>query len=333
MNAAKVAKKAALQSQGYYDDETLAQKSMSVISAFDNEQEAIVAKFRSVSSSVNRVIFRAALMVRVESPLPDEIKHSKQRIHSIGSGFFIFEKQTLVAYSEKYDGKAITDLRPMKEDYYFSDPSIPFKEIRWYVDAEAYRFMRGVRFSVLAFPWGSRREAAKKEQYDMLMRKKPSVAPAEQRRIVEALVEAHPSIVGAKSKIATLTKDSIDIERKVTVKQGEKIKLESQIDRLLSQRDSFPAIKRVVLDKQVRDLRAKVAVIAAEISELSERSKQLRSGVGQLNKTIADTRAASHEKYLRRARMLVSSGKSFTADEFQAAMMKRVEKTQENTSS
>lgn len=329
IDTADKVKKAALQSQGYFDDETLAQKSVSVIQSFEKEKDLVQRKFSSVSDQTNRLIFTASIMVRVESPLPNEVKYSKQRVHSIGSGFFIFERQTLVAYREKYDGKALVDLRPMKEDYFFNEPSLPFHEIRWFVSADVYKFMRGVRFSVLAFPWSAKysKEEPKVEV------KSTGLPPAETRRLVESLVESHPSIVSAKSKIAALTKESIDIERKVTVRQSEKIKIQSQIDSLKSKRDSLSAIHRVALDKQVRGLEEKLTPIIAEIAELSARSKQLRSGVAQLTKTSTTIRERTNEKYLRVARLMIASGKPYTQDTFLAGMMKRIEKSQETASS
>ena len=343
MSAADTAKKAALKSQGYFDDETLAQKSMSIISSFDNERLHIRARFDAVDDKVNRITFSAAIMVRVESPLPPEIKQSKQRIHSIGSGFFIFEKQTLVAYREKYDGKALTDLRPMKEDYFFTDTSVPFKEIRWFVPAEVHRFMRGVRFSVLAFPW-SRNEKAKKDHRDERRRQleelrapeilwRQQLPPAETRRIVEALVEAHPTIVGAKSKLATITSESLEVETSVKAKQDDQKKLLDQIESLQKQRENLSAIQRVVLDKQVRGLKESAAAIGVIVKELSERGKQLRANSGQLNRLIAESREKNHEKYLLRARMLIASGEPFTPDTFMAEMRKRIEKSREKSPS
>lgn len=321
MQSVEKAKKAVVASHGIFDDETLAAQSVNVIARFEAERAPLVKKFAAHAMS-KRIVFTASIMVRLENPLPDEVKHAKQRMHNIGSGFFIFERQTLVAYRDGYDNKALDDLRPMKEDYYFTEPSIPFKEIRWFVPAELYKFMRGIRFSAAAFPWTRRDGEGKKPSLAVDI----GIPPHVQRACVESVLATLPAVMAEEAEFAKVQKEIGAHTIAINLLRDRIEKHNKEISALEMRKADASAVDRRLLDSQKKVVAKKVETLNEAVTKREEQRRMVKRTAALLQKRLESVKETSRTMLMHAARQMVASGKKYTDQSFQVGLQARAKK-------
>jgi len=319
--AAAIAKQSAPVTTNLYSNEAaendaLAAKSLIVLSRFEHEKARILAACKPLSNSKSGKTFErfvGAIMVRVEGTIPKEMKMLRVPVHSIGGGFYIFENQVLIAFKNGFYGQKFKDLRPVRDDFYFVEPQIGAKEIRWFIPKPFLRYMHNFNFSVVAFPWTKKWEPPKEK----VVENKSGFSLKDKRELIIRAVQQSPVYAPLDAKV---------IAKEAAVKQAEEAliglrknmdDLQTSLTALQERRDKEEnALNRKRIDVKIIQARELLTKASNDYSALNENTKISRTALSQLRSRKTKIWQEETERLLDAAKHAVEIGADKTEESF-----------------